>query len=117
VRQLFMAMPLVFGLALAFLPLQAMGSAAENLALLGSAAEPVLQHGADRNATAGHEHKHSGFDDCGPKAGHCASGGAMMTIDGQGHLMVAINTNLFTFRDALRVGLRPLPLLPPPEYI
>ena len=112
-RQLFVAIPLLFGLAMALLPFQAGGLAVDSMSLIESATDLVLQHSADHEAAAGH--KKSDLDDHHAKAGHCTPGITLMAVDGQCHVAVILSTRPYRVDEAFRAGLRPLPILPPPE--
>ena len=125
VRQLFMAMPLFFLLGLAVLPIRAEDHVGHGAALAYVAATFTAflwsDHHVARAATVNqqtkHQHGHSDLDDCHATAGHCAPGIAVMVIDGHGHLVSRLTALRLIFGEAFRAGLRPLPLLPPPEYV
>ena len=116
-RRLLVAIPVIFGLALALLPLQATGSVADGMALIGSILN-IESHQHSHDSSAGnHQHGHSDFEDCHGEAGHCTPSVPGLAVYGHGHIDASVNMSLKVFDEPPRTGFQPQPLIPPPEHV
>ena len=115
-RRLFIALPLIFGFALALSPMQAEVTFDEIVALMESNWDMDSHHHGDEGDAANHQHDHSDIDDCHATASHCAPSVSLIPIIISGRVSIVAAIAQQEFVEPLITGLQPLPLLPPPEY-
>ncbi|MDA1101275.1 MAG: hypothetical protein O2967_20095 [Proteobacteria bacterium] len=107
--QIFVAMAVFAGFVLALLPLHHAGG----VTFLVDA--NTLSSQEFDNGSVVRAHEHTDIDACLSQAGHCVSTVSFITAGDQGVFGARLKTATLRFGNVIGAGLRPLPLVPPPE--
>lgn len=116
VRLIFIAMPIFLGLVLMSLPSQTGAAVASGVVDSKSASVSPSHHATDRNNASRHEHGGTEYDDCHATASSCAAATPGIATDGVELGERVSKTLRLGYAGVFRIGLRPLPLVPPPEH-